>query len=494
MLNPNRDASRPGVVGARGAPTASSLGWVAHHDLAVIGTGSGNTVVDDRFAGLDVVHVEATRFGGTCLNVGCIPTKMLAYTAEVAETVRSASRFGVDARIEQVRWADIRDRVFSRLEPIGDDGREHRRERGTVHEGFARFTGPRALTVDLHDGGTAGFTADRIVLADGGRPVVPPPVADSGVPFDTSDTIMRIDELPRHLAVIGGGYIAAEFAHVFGGLGCEVTIVEATDTLLGGMDETIVERFTAAAHDRFTVHTGRSVDKVTGAAGDVRLHLDDGTEIRADRLLVAAGRTPNSDRMDLGRAGIETHDDGRVRVDAHGRTTAEGVWALGDIATAHPLKHVANHEADIVRHNLAHPGDPRAFDHDLVPAAVFTVPQIGTVGRTEQQCRDEGLEYRVGMHDYGDVAYGWAMEDERGFCKVLAAPDGTLLGAHVLGPQAPTLVQQLVQAMALGATAERLADVQYWIHPALPEVIENALRAPATEEGCPPRLGPRTAG
>ena len=466
---------------------------MVHHDLAVIGTGSGNTVVDEQFADLDVVHVEATRFGGTCLNVGCIPTKMLAYTAEVAETVRSAARFGVDARIDRIRWADIRDRVFGRLEPIGDSGREHRREHGTVHDGYARFTGPRALAVDLHDGGTAEFTADRIVLADGGRPVVPPPVADSGVPFDTSDTIMRIDELPRHLAVIGGGYIAAEFAHVLGGLGCEVTIVEAADTLLGSMDETVVERFTDAARERFTVHTGRSVEAVTGSAGDVRLQLDDGTEIRADRLLVAAGRTPNSDRMDLDRGGVETHDDGRVKVDAHGRTSADGVWALGDIASAHPLKHVANHEADVVRHNLAHPGDLRTFGHELIPAAVFTVPQIGTVGRTEQQCRDEGLDHRVGLHDYADVAYGWAMEDERGFCKIITSPDGTLLGAHLLGPQAPTLVQQLVQAMALGVDAQRLTEIQHWIHPALTEVIENALREVSTD-GCPPRLGPRTAG
>ncbi|MCM3849165.1 mycothione reductase [Pseudonocardia sp. DR1-2] len=455
---------------------------MAHHDLAIVGTGSGNMIVDDRFDGLDVAHVEATRFGGTCLNVGCIPTKMLAYTAEVAETVRAASSYGVDARIDRIRWSDIRDRVFARLDPIGDEGRDHRRAHGTVYDGTARFTGPRAMTVDLADGGTAEFTADRIVLAVGGRPVVPPPVADSGVPFHTSDTIMRIDELPEHLAIIGGGYIAAEFAHVFGGLGCEVTIVESADTLLGGMDETVVKRFTDAARERFTVHTGRTVEKVTGGEGDVRLHLDDGTEVRADRLLVAAGRRPNSDRLDPDHAGVDTDDAGRVVVDAYGRTTADGVWALGDVSTPHPLKHVANHEAEVVGHNLAHPDDLREVDHGFVPAAVFTTPQIGSVGRTEQQCREEGLEFRVGFHEYADVAFGWALEEQRGFCKVLVAPDGTLLGAHLLGPQASTMVQQLVQAMALGVTAQRLADVQYWIHPALTEVLENALRDAVEED------------
>ncbi|MEV1292014.1 mycothione reductase [Pseudonocardia sp. NPDC049635] len=449
---------------------------MTHHDLAVVGTGSGNTIVDERFTGLDVVHVEATRFGGTCLNVGCIPTKMLAHTADLARSARTAARFGVDATIDRVRWRDIVDRVYGRLDPIGDRGREKRAAHGTVHIGHARFTGPRALTVDLADGGTTAFTADRVVLATGGRPTVPPVVADSGVPFDTSDTIMRIEELPRRLAVLGGGYIAAELAHVFGGLGCEVTIVEVADTLLAGMDETVAQRFTGAVRERFDVRTGVAVQRVTGGAGEIRLLLDDGTQVRADRLLVAAGRTPNGDRMDLPAGDVATHDDGRVRVDRYGRTTAEGVWALGDISTAHPLKHVANHEARVVAHNLAHPDDLRAVDHERVPAAVFANPQVGTVGLTAQQCRADGLAHRTGFHEYSEVAYGWAMEERRGFCKVITAPDGRLLGAHVLGPQASVLVQQLVQAMALGVTAQRLADVQYWIHPALSEVVENALR------------------
>jgi mycothione reductase len=450
---------------------------VQHHDLVVVGAGSGNTIVDHRFADLDVAFVEATHFGGTCLNVGCIPTKMLAYTAEVAETVRSAGRLGVDASIDRVRWSDIRDRVFSRLDPIAREGREYREKHGTVYLGTASFTGPRAMRVACADGSTAEFTADRIVLAAGGRPIVPPPVLDGGAPYRTSDTIMRIDELPRRLAVIGGGYIAAEFAHVFGGLGCEVTMVEAADELLAGMDETLTDRFTAAVSDRFDLRLGRTAEEVTGDDAGVRLVLDDGAVVEADMLLVAAGRTPNGDRMDLDAGGVDTHDDGRIAVDAHGRTSAEGVWALGDISTAHPLKHVANHEAGVVADNLTTDGALRRIDHDVVPAAVFTSPQIGTVGRTEQECRDDRLSYAVAVQPYSGVAFGWAMEDETGFCKIIAETGtGRLLGAHLMGPQASTMVQQLVQAIALDVPATRLADLQYWIHPALSEVVENALR------------------
>ncbi|MCY0928931.1 FAD-dependent oxidoreductase [Streptomyces sp. H27-H1] len=193
-------------------------------------------------------------------------------------------------------------------------------------------------------------------------------------------------------------------------------------------------------------------------------------------LLVAVGRVPNSDRLSLEPAGIDTHDDGRVIVDAYQRTTAEGVFALGDVSSPTALKHVANREAEFVAHNLRHPDGLVAADHDLVPAAVFTSPQIASVGATEQECRDKGLDYLVGSARYGDVAYGWAMEDTTGFCKVLAEPGtGKLLGAHLMGPQASALIQPLVVAATLGIDAATLAGSPYWIHPALTEVVENAL-------------------
>jgi len=448
---------------------------VRHHDLAVIGTGSGNSIVDSRFEHLDVAIVEHGVFGGTCLNVGCIPTKMYVYPADVAQHIRHASRFGIDATVDKVRWTDIRDRVFSRIDPIAAGGREYRVERCphvTVYEGHARFTGPREISVD----GGEPFTADRVVVAAGGRPAIPVVITDSGIPYETSDTIMRIGTLPEHLLVVGAGYIGAEFAHVFSALGSRVTIIGRGQQLLRSQDETVAERFTAAVRDRWDVRLGQPITAARHGADGVQLTLQDGSSVRGDVVLVATGRKPNGDLLDLDRAGIAVHDDGRIVVDGHQRTTAEGVFALGDVSSPFQLKHVANHEARVVAHNLAHPDDLRVSNHHAVPAAVFTDPQIASVGRTEAQCRDEGLDHVVKVQAYGDVAYGWAMEDTTGFCKVVAERGtGRILGAHVMGPQASTVIQPLVQAMAFGLGAREMATGQYWIHPALPEVVENAL-------------------
>jgi mycothione reductase len=452
---------------------------VRHHDLAVIGTGSGNSIVDERFSHLDVAIVEHGIFGGTCLNVGCIPTKMYVYAAEVAETVRHASRSGVDASVDKVRWSDIRDRIFGRIDPISSAGREYRVGRSpnvTVYEGHGRFTRQKEMAVEFTDGsGSAAFAADRFVIAAGSRPIIPDVITASGVPYETSDTIMRIDTLPDHLVILGSGYIGTEFAHVFSGLGSRVSII-GRSSLLRTLDETVCERFSAIANERWDVHLGHEVARASGRAGDVALELTDGTVVRGDLLLVATGRIPNGDRLDLHNTGVPTHPDGRIVVDDQQRTPVDGIFALGDVSSPFQLKHVANHEARVVAHNLLHPEAPRRTDHRFVPSAVFTGPQIAAVGLTEGECRDRGLDYTAAVQDYGDVAYGWAMEDVTGFCKVVAERGtGRILGAHVMGVHAPTVIQPLVQAMSFGLGAREMAAGQYWIHPALPEVIENAL-------------------
>jgi mycothione reductase len=452
---------------------------VRHHDLVVIGSGSGNTFIDDRYVDKDVAIIEHGVFGGTCLNVGCIPTKMYVLPADSVQTALYASRLGVDMSVDKVRWTDIRDRVFGRIDPISAGGLGYRQslDHVTVYQGHARFTGPRELEVERTDGsGTDTVTADQVVIAAGGRPFIPDAIAGSGVPFHTSDTVMRVDAVPEHLIVVGGGYIAAEFAHVFSSFGAKVSLVTRGQYMLSSQDDAIRERFTEIARKRWDLHTGVTVTGARGDASAVEVELSDGTVLRGDTLLVAAGRIPNGDRLDLEKGGVPTHDDGRVVVDEHQRTPAEGVFALGDVSSPYQLKHVANHEAKIVGHNLLHPEDLRTTDHRFVPSAVFTKPQIAAVGKTERECREEGLDITVKDQAYGDVAYGWAMEDSSGFCKIIAERGtGTLLGAHVMGPQASTVIQPLIQAMSFGLDARAMATGQYWIHPALPEVVENAL-------------------
>jgi mycothione reductase len=450
---------------------------VTHFDLVIVGTGSGNTILDKRFAGWEVALVERSVFGGTCLNVGCIPTKMFVHTADLAATPAASAKLGVDAELHGVRWTDVRDRIFGRIDPIAAGGREYRSSHSdnanvTVYDGTATFTGPRQLSVDGVE-----LTADKIVLANGGRPTIPAVLAD--VPHHTSDTIMRVDELPRRMVIVGTGFVAAEFAHVFSAFGVDVTIVGRSGALLRHEDTDVSARFTELARQRWDVRMNRRITAASHVDGVARVELTgpDGAEsIETDLLLVAVGRQPNSDTLDLPLAGIDTTPDGYVAVDAKQRTTAEGVWALGDISSPHGLKHVANHEARVVRHNLLHPDSPIESDHRHVPHAVFTSPQIASVGLTEQQAIAGGVRYVKSTEDYAGIAYGWAMEDTTGFAKLLADPSsGHLLGAHIIGPQASTLIQPIIQAMSFGLDAHSMARGQYWIHPAMPELVENAL-------------------
>ncbi|MDP9820744.1 mycothione reductase [Nocardioides massiliensis] len=456
---------------------------MTHFDVVVIGSGSGNSLIDSSFSHLRTAIVERGVFGGTCLNVGCIPTKMFVHPADLAASVGESGRLGIDLRLEGVRWRDIRDRVFGRIDAISANGREYRAAGlpgTTLFEGTARFVGDRELRIALNDGGEETITADQVVLAAGSRAVVPPVPGVEDVPVHTSDTIMRIDEVPARLAILGGGVVAAEFAHVFGSFGSQVTIINRSEQLLGSLDEDLSATFTEHARRTWDV---RSPARVTHAAvtadGGVRLELsgpgDPGT-VEADLLLVATGRRPNSDLLDLAAGGVDVDAAGVVVTDRHQRTSAPGVWALGDVANSFQLKHLANHEARVVQHNLLHPEDLWERDHEHVPAGIFTRPQIATVGLTEAQARAQGVPHVIARQQYGDTAYGWATEDTVGFAKLLLDPDsGHLLGAHLLGLDATTVIQPLITALTFKIPAREFARGQFWIHPALSEVAENAL-------------------
>lgn len=470
---------------------------MAHYDLAIIGSGSGNTLVTPEWDDRKIAIIEGGTFGGTCLNVGCIPTKMLVYPAELARAPDDAGRLGVDLQHTGTRWTDLRDRIFTRIDSISEAGRVYRADELAhvdLFEEEARFTGDRAL---LTESG-AVITADQVVIAAGSRPVVP------GIPgldlpqVHTSDTVMRLDEQPRRMLIIGGGYIAAEFAHIFSSLGTDVTLAVRSSRMLRSLDDTVSERFTDIARSQWNLLTEHRVSRVdSNADGSVTAALvrSDGTGIavEADVVLVATGRAPNSDRVAASDVGFDLTEDGRVAVDAFQRVLRKdqpvpGVWALGDISSPFQLKHVANHEARVVSHNLLHPDALHASDHRYVPAAVFTRPQIATVGYTEEQALERaektGSRIAVAVQQYGSTAYGWAMEDAAGMVKVIAEEDtGTILGAHIMGHEASNLIQPLIQAMHFGLDAHTMARGQYWIHPALTEVVENALlslKAPST--------------
>lgn len=446
---------------------------MTHFSLVIIGSGSGNILVPQDSAQGPVALIESGAFGGTCLNRGCIPSKMLVHTADVADQVRRAPEFGIEAALTGVDWPAIRDRVFNKTDAISAKGRRFRAESGhvTLIEGRARFTGPHELAIN--DG--SRITADQIVLATGARPVIPPSIASSGVSYQTSETVMRLDRLPASMIIVGGGFIAVEFAHLFSGLGVNVSVVNRADSLLETLDPEISGRFTKLASKRWDLRLSAMVTGARQRGSQIELDLTSGPPVTGELLLVAAGRVADTADLDLDRAGVRLREDGRIWVDKYGRTTAEGIWSLGDASTPYPLKHVANAEARTLAHNLACPDDLRPYPHDWVPAAVFTDPEIATVGAREQDLSPE-RRYVSAVREYAHVAYGWALQDHSGFCKIYAdAATGTLLGAHIMGSQASLLIQPLVQAAAAGQRLDDLARAQYWIHPALTEVVENAL-------------------
>lgn len=445
-------------------------------DVLVIGGGTGNNVADAAAdAGLETALVEPGPLGGTCLNRGCNPSKMLIQAASAVHDVRGADRFHVDATLAGVDHAAVVDEMDDLLGGIADDMATRYREREglTLFEEHTRFLDDR--TVEL--GGEA-VTAEKVVVAAGSRPAVPPIDGLEDVEYLTSRDALYLRETPESLVVAGGGYIAVELGYFFDAMGTDVTVIDRNDTLVHREDGEVAEAFTDIAADRHDVHTGNRVTAVEGTDDGyaVRAESEEGEELTVEgsEVLVALGRRPNSDTLNLGATSIETDDRGFVETNEYLETTAENVWAQGDIAGNALFKHAGDYET---RHTVANVVDEerRALDLSAMPHVVFAEPQIAGVGRTAEELRASGTEYVVGRADYADSAMGRAKKLDRGFVKVLAAPDGEILGAHAIGYEASTLLHEAVLAMRTGLGVEEVAGAIH-AHPTLSRVVESAFR------------------
>jgi dihydrolipoamide dehydrogenase len=465
-------------------------------DFLVIGSGSGLDVANAAVnRGQSVAVVEKGPLGGTCLNRGCIPSKMLLYHAEVLETVERAEEIGVDVAVDDVDFAEI---VREVNEEVSEDAASIRRglrssDRHDLYEGTARFVEDRTVEVSGGADDGAHLAAERVLIAAGTRPAVPPIDGIEDVDYLTSTEALRLEEPPEHLLVVGGGYIAAELGGFFGTFGSDVTIVGRRPQLLPEADEAVASWFTDGYAERFDVRTGyeavsvaESGDRVTvearpfpeaetvrTAAGDlVGPEEADRIEVSGDALLLAAGRVPNSDTLNLEATGVETDDRGFLETDEYLRTTADGVWALGDIVGEYLLKHSANHEARAVARNLfAEEMEP--VDYTAMPFAVFASPEVAGVGAREGDLRAADAEYATRTYAYEDTARGGAMKTE-GLVKVLVDLEGEILGCHIVGPEASNLIQEVVVAMKAGSGTVRDIRESVHIHPALSEVVQRA--------------------
>lgn len=493
----NRDSQRDGMP-AGGRPDFD-------FDVIVVGGGTGNNVAKAAAeAGLEAALVEPGPLGGTCLNRGCNPSKMLLQRANVVETVRDAERFGVEATVEAVDVPGFVGEIESTLSGIAAEMERRYREMDglTLFDEETRFLDERTLEL----GGEA-VTGEKVVVAAGSRPAVPPIDGLAEVEYLTSDEALYLREHPDSMVLLGGGYVAVELGYFFEAMGTDVTIVEVMDTLVPREDPDVAAAFTEVARERHDVYTGFRVTDVSavdseseggdavsaaddggavaaddsvpagGDAVEVRARSEDGetVTVRADELLVATGRRPNSDRLDVAAGGIETDDRGFVETDEYLRTTAENVWAQGDIAGNFMFKHSGDFETRHTVANVVH-GERRAVDYTAMPHAIFAEPQIAGVGATEDELAGADREYVVGRADFADSAMGRAKKLRRGFVKVLAAPDGEILGCHVFGREASTLIHEAVVTMRTGDG--HVSDVAEAVHahPTLSRVVEAAFR------------------
>ena len=447
-------------------------------DVMVIGTGSGLEVSSEAAErGLSVAVVEEGPFGETCLNRGCIPSKMLIHSADVMETIRGAERFGIKARVEAVDWQSVIQRVVDEID--GDARAIEEGNRGapntTLFKGRGRFVGKKALEVNGER-----ISAETIVIAAGGRPRLPEITGISEVPYLTSDQALRLPEQPERLTIVGGGFIAAEMAHFFGSMGTEVTIVQRGPLLVQQEDRDVSRRFTDVYQRKFRLLLDAQVTRAYRDADQTVLEVsrNGGTEtISCDALLIAAGRIPNTDLLDVARSGVEVDQRGYITVDEYLQTGVPGVWALGDIVGKNLLKHSSNLEAAYVANNIFNPDQKVAVDYRAMPHAIFASPQVGGVGLTEQEAVQLGVSYTVAKYDYIDTAYGSSIEDRDGFVKVIAdAETQEILGCHIIGTDASILIQEVVNAMRLRLSVDAITQSIY-VHPALQEVVQRAFGA-----------------
>ena len=467
-------------------------------DFLVIGSGSGLDVANVAAnRGQSVAVVEKGPIGGTCLNRGCIPSKHLLYHADVLETIERADDFHIDATVEDVDFAAIVREVNEEVEADSESIRSGLRSssRHELFEGEGRFVDERTVEISGGEGDGARLRADTVLIAAGTRPSVPPIDGIDDVDYLTSTEALQLETPPEHLVIVGGGYIAAELGHFFGAFGSEVTIVGRRPNLLPEADEEVAEAFTDRYAERFTVHTGHAATAVRAEGESVTVEArpyeygDDGgivededpVTVTGDELLVAAGRVPNTDTLNLDATGVETDARGFVETDEYLETTAEDVWALGDIVGEYLLKHSANHEARAVARNVFG-DDPEPVDYSAMPFAVFASPEVAGVGASEADLRAAGREYATNTYSYGDTARGDAMKTE-GFVKVLIDLEGEILGCHIIGPQASSLIQEVVVAMKAGSGTVRDIREAVHIHPALPEVVQRAFSGQFTRGG-----------
>lgn len=451
-------------------------------DVVVIGAGPGGYVCAIRLAqlGKQVTVIERDMLGGVCLNWGCIPSKALIYGATLYESIQHAKEMGITAENIKVDFAKMvswKDSVVKKLTGgIAQLFKAHNIQ--TVY-GDAEFTGPNTLSVKDASGKATTVNFKQCVIATGSRPssLSHLPI-DHDVVMDSTDAL-SMPAIPKSMVLIGGGVIGLELGIMAAKLGSDVTVIEVMDQLVSGTDKEVADTLAKLLKRRgLNIKLQSKVDKLTVDKGQATLQVTTpkGTEtITSDAVLVAVGRKPNTETLGLVKAGVKTNDRGFIPADNQCRTNIAHIFAIGDVVAPPLLAHKASKEGLVAAGVIA--GEADLLDYRAMPSAIFTDPEIASVGYTEEQLKQQGVDYKVGKFPFAASGRALSMNDTDGFVKVLAdAKTDELLGVHMIGPDVSELIAEAALAIEMGACAEDLALTVH-AHPTLPETLMEAAEA-----------------
>ncbi len=445
--------------------------------VAIIGSGPGGYVAAIKAAqlGAQVTVIEEGELGGTCLNWGCIPTKALTASAEILHKLRHLEDFGLEARGEiHVNLSRVMERKAKVVSGMAKGIASLFKAWGVnVINGRGRLRSNREVVIDKRDGTTETLSANTVIIATGSRPAELPLFPLDGQKILSSSDALSLKEVPKSLIIVGAGVIGCEFACIFSEFGSEVTMLELLPRPVFTEDEEIsgiLERELKKRKIRLLTSVKAKAAEVTNDG--VKVTLEDGRELKACKLLVSIGRAFNTEGLGLEQLGINTGPKGEIVVNRRMQTNVEGVYAIGDVTGGMLLAHVASKEGIVAAYNAC--GIDREIDYSVVPSAIFTTPEIGSVGLREQQCREKGIAVKTGGFQFRALGKAHAMGEIAGMVKVIAdAASDRVLGVHIIGPHASDLVHEGALAIQAGLTSKELGDMIH-AHPTLSEALMEA--------------------
>lgn len=446
-------------------------------DVLVIGSGSGMLVASIAVEqGFKVALVEHGKMGGTCINVGCVPSKMLIYPADVLATFKDADKLGVHVKMDWVDFNNIMNRMHALVNH--DTGQQAAAVETTADLTWFKEKGEFISDYTMQVG-TRTITAKVIFIVSGAHTTIPPVKGLENVSYLTSDTVLELTTQPKSIIIVGGGYIGMEYGHFFSAIRTKTTIIQRPDRLLPDEEPEISDLLKKEMENRMEIYTGYEVLEVNQEGTlktVVAKNRQDGSvkEFSAEAIMIATGRKSNAESLMPEKTGVKIDEQGFIKVDDYLETNKKNIFAFGDAIGKQMFKHVANYEAGVAWHNSTHDQKVK-MDFSGAPHAVFTHPQVASVGMKEEEARHQNYKILVGNALYKDTAMGAALGFPEGFVKVIVeAETGKILGAHIIGPEASILIQEITNAMVtekgdFGPIARGMH-----IHPSLNEVVQNA--------------------